>query len=456
MLRSTRRTSQRSRNHRSITKSTGVEGLERRLLMATVTQGGGVLTIRNQSGALTLAATDTNKFHVQDGAIDHGIFTITGGVLVIGTNADNAITVDMAGRSVSGGIAICAANGNDTVTFTDSVGGGSIGNVAIDTGLGNDTDNLNSTGTAALTFAGRITATDPTIAGADTLTLGNGAAPTTVGGAFATIGINNVNLEQGQNDVFGSSIGIAAGNKPALNVRQGLVGGTEVATVAASVLIIGGPLDDQIFLRGMVIGGDLAAALGESLSATPGAGNNFSLSSSAATQTVVNGNTFYSGGSKVDLVSLSGAVMNGNLSIGNGDGNDTIDLATFGANATVIGGDLAIVAGDGNITWTTIAAQIGGDVSITVGNGTNDVTFGSNSSVGGTLTWRSGSGGNTLTLLAPQVYTLDVIFGSGNDTFRVNNASAVLLGSVNGGAGTDTFDLIAGTTGPGFTQSNFP
>jgi hypothetical protein len=110
-----------------------------------------------------------------------------------------------------------------------------------------------------------------------------------------------------------------------------------------------------------------------------------------------------------------------------------VDLSTDGANAPPsVGGNLSIVAGNGDNTFQPIDAQVTGNVSITLGTGSNTVKFASDSAIGGTLTWESGNGNDNLFLAAPQVYVVNAQFGDSTNTVSLDNLAAVLAGSLKG------------------------
>ena len=67
------------------------------------------------------------------------------------------------------------------------------------------------------------------------------------------------------------------------------------------------------------------------------------------------------------------------------------------------------------------------------------------------------NGNYTLSLEGAQTYVADVVFGSGDDTFTLNNAAAVLTGLVDGGGRitANTFTQTAGTLSPTLVLANF-
>jgi hypothetical protein len=447
-----------------------VEALEGRLVPATVRFFGSNLFISPSAGepALNLVVTQpaANTFAVTDQARAAGTYGPVGTLFITGGNGADSITVDFSGRTYTGSLTANTGNGNDTFTIRSTGGAGAIlGNTFLSTGVGNATVNLNSTGTTAVTFGGLLFASAR--GGNDSVTFGNGSAVSRVGGDFFLTGYNNVQLEQGSNDTFGGNVTILLGNNPRpLLLDQGVFAGSEVATVAGSFTIVGGPRSDLVGLRGLIIGKDLNVQLGNGVGPDPFSGrlgNTFIISSSSGSTTVINGNLNYTSGSGADSIDLGSGVINGNLGINVGDGNDSITLETF-TTPTIINGNLTINAGNGNVFIGGIVgstgntALIAGNVSINLGNGNDTVSFDAGGRVGGTISYTSGNGNNHLTLAGAQTYIVNVTFGNGDDTFTLNNAAAVLTGRIDGGGRivANVFQVLAGTIGSPFTLVNFP
>jgi hypothetical protein len=201
-------------------------------------------------------------------------------------------------------------------------------------------------------------------------------------------------------------------------------------------MITGGSRSSDVFLRGLVVGGSMIVNLPGSngndvVFGTPG--NEFVVSSSAASVTTVNGNFYYTSGPGAgDTVDLRGGVMHGNVFMRLGGGTEMVLMATFGGTPTVVGGNLTVVAGNGDVTMPDNSAQIGGTASFFLGNGNDSLSF-------------SGA----------QTNRVNALFGNGDDTFTLNNAAAVLTGQVVGGSGANVFDQLAGTIGSPFRLVNF-
>ena len=449
-----------------------LEQLEQRWVPATVQFFSGYLIIKPSSGeaalTLTVKQTAANTFAVTDSGKALGTYAGVGNLLITGGNGSDSVTVDLNGLSYAGNIpSINTGNGNDTINITNGSGtAASIrGNVTILPGLGNDSVSLSSASAGVLRVGGTVQVFDA--AGNDSFTFGNGSASTTVGGDLSIQGTNNVQIDQGSNDMVGGNINVNQGTHGGhLLLQQGLVSGTEVLTVGRSFNISSSQLSADVFTRGMNLGGNLNVNLGNGVGpdvAFGQAGNFLGLSSSPSTTTVINGNFNYTSGSGNDSLDLGSGVVNGNVGITVGDGNDNISLETF-TTPTIIGGNLTINAGNGNDLLGPLAgdggnqALIGGNAVFNLGNGNDTASFDAGSSLGGTLLWHSGNGNDSLSLAGAQTYNVNVVFGNGDDTFTLNNAAAVLTGLVDGGGHitANVFNPVAGTIGSPFTQLNFP
>lgn len=424
--------------------------LEARCVPATINVVNGELRIKDLAGGtgLTVAATATSgQFDVTDNGVTTPV-TGVGRISIKGTKGDDKVTIALGANSFGGGVRADLGGGLDTFDVTGA-GGTLAGDLIVKSGLGNDTVNINANGTGALKIGGRVDVKDP--AGTNTFVFGNGAGVTSVGGDLSAVGFGTVQIDQGQNDTVGGSVTISVANTVGpLVMQQGLPGGSEVLTVGRGFNIVGGRLSDTVFLRGLNLFGTLSANLGPAKeNAAPG--NRFVLSSSAASVTA-GGDLIYKGGAGPDLLDLRSGVIHGNATIRLGNGKGTVQLASFGAQTTVIGGNLTVKGGKGDIDMVNNTALIGGNVILQLGNGANSVSFDNGGSVGGTISYRGGNGGNDLLLAGAQAYRVTAKFGSGNDTVTLNNAALVLTGNINGGGGTNTLTITSGTLGEPLTR----
>jgi hypothetical protein len=450
-----------------------IDSLEDRLVPATVFFSGGSLTVSNPmigaggTTSLTLTATGANKIQVMDGTTALGTYAVTGNLTVNGSNAPDSVTVDLAGFSFTGNVTISTGNGNDTIDMTNSsaTAASVAGNVTLSSGLGNDSVSVSSASAGVLKFGSSVLIQDTQ--GNDSFTFGNGSASTTLSGNLTVNGPNNVQLGQGSNDAVGGNITVTQGTHGGhLSLEQGLISGTEVLSLGGNFNVFSNNQSADVFLRGEVLSGSLNVHLGAGMGPDPAfgqPGNFFGLSSSPSTITTINGDLNYSSGSGADSLDLGSGVVHGNMGITVGDGNVNISLETF-TSQTIINGNLTINAGNGNDLIGPLAgdggnqALIGGNVSLRLGNGDDTTSFNAGGSVGGTITYLSGNGNDSFNLAGAQAYNVNVTFGNGNDTFTLNNAAAVLTGRVDGGGQTtaDVFNPVAGTIASPFLLINFP
>jgi hypothetical protein len=408
----------------------GLELLEDRLVPANVTFVNGTLLISASQGelalALTVQQTAVNTFQVTDHATLMATFGGVSDLRITGGNGANSVAVDTNGLVYAGIVYVSTGGGNDTVTVN---GGASTGG----------------------TFAGSVSLTDA--GGNNTVTIGGAGGVTHVAGNLNVRGFNNVQWVNGSNDIYGGSVSFSAGtNANPLLLNEGVVAGSEIATVGGNVLINGGASGSTVFLRGMTVGGNMIASMAGSALAA----NEFAVSSSASSVTTVNGTLIYTAGTGLgDTVDLRSGVQNGNVLLNLQGTTENVLLASFGATPTVIGGNLTVIAGNGNVTITGNTSQITGSASFFFGNGNDTVSFDASGSLGGPLNWFSGNGNDQLILAGSQTYRVHAVFGNGNDTFTLNNAAALLTGLVQGGTGTNVFQNLAGTIGSPFQLINF-
>jgi hypothetical protein len=400
---------------------------------------------------LTVAATAVSgHFDVTDNGVTTSVTGVSS-ISITGTKKDDNVTVALGANAFGGNVRVNLGAGKNTFDVTGS-GGTLAGGLTVNGGPGDDTVGINASGAGALRIGGSVNVTDT--AGKNTFTFGNGAGVTTVGGDLSAVGFGTVQIDQGQNDVVGGSVTVSVGKSVGpLVMQQGAVGGFEVLTIGHGFNIVGSPLSDTVFLRGLALFGSLNANLGAA-NEKGGPGNKFAISSSAASVTA-GGDFIYKGGAGTDSLDLRGGVIHGNAKLDLGNGVGTVQLSSFGGQTTVIGGNLTVKAsGKGNIDITNNTAQIGGNVLYNLGNGKNTVSFDSGGSVGGAITYRGGNGGNSLLLAGAQAYQVTARFGSGNDNVTLNNAALVLTGNLNGGGGSNTLTVTSGTLGDPLTRTH--
>jgi hypothetical protein len=439
-----------------------LEALEERAVPATLRLIGDSLYISNQSATtLTLTATGTNTFTVQDGTTTLANVRVGGTINITGRTLADEVKVLMNGNTFTGNFLFNMGNGNDTIDIRTNAAAEIRGSINLITGYGDDSIALNRNGTATLTFGGQIQLTDQL--GNDTVDLGNATAPTLFLGDVSLLSANDVNVGFGQADRFGHDLTI-----------QSLQDGRSVdvffdknAQVDRHVNITGSALADRVeFFGPNTVGGTLDVSLGSGSDSIT-IGNNAPLSVNGNFNLdmgeddnfydldatfVVAGNMTIRAGEGNNLVNNINAGIGGNLRVFFGNGVNNINVATTGL---AISGQFQYSAGNGFNAVGIADAVIGGDVLIQLGNGDNVVSINDPAIIGGTYHLRTGNGNNSFivaTIAAP--VKLDVLFGSGNDTVSYF-PGVVVTGYIDGGVGANTLNDFGATFLPPYTQANF-
>jgi hypothetical protein len=420
-----------------------VEQLEQRWVPATVRFVSGYLLISPSSGEsamnLTVKQATVNSFTVTDGASGLGTYSGVANILITGANGADTVTVNLNGLAYAGNLTANTGDGNDTVNITG--GGAILGNVGLNTGFGNDSVALAATGAAGIHFGGTVQVTDLT--GANTLTVGNGAA-SSFGGDLSATGYNTVTLGNGTGAIaFGGNVTVNDGSV-SLGAKITVSNGV---TVNKALNITTGPGADTISLGNDTVTGNTQI--------NTGSGNDTVTDTGAAP--LFGGNlTISSTGSGNDSVNLSpgAGTVGGTLSVTLGDGTDTVTL-----NSTLnVNGDLRMTLGNGNDS-VTVDSLVNGNMFWSEGNGTDTITIGN--APGGVLNWTSGNGNDSVTLgdatnAAGETWNVHMQFGTGNDTLTLAGNGTVaapeaLTGFIDMGGppGGNSFDptgsLAAGT-----------
>jgi hypothetical protein len=438
-----------------------LEMLEDRTVPATVRLLGSGLYISNAVAVagttnVEVRAVANNKFEVYDNGNKIGTFNVGGTINYTGTNLADTLTVNLQGNTFTGNLFASMGNGNDTVDVTG--GGALLGGANVQTGFGNDTTNLNSTGAAAMNFGGSIQVTDQL--GTDTVNLGNAGAVTKFLGSVQLTNTNTVNAGAGAADLIGGDFTVSSvtENTPvALTVADNF-------TVNGFTTVRGGNVADTVDLG--------VATFNKNAQFLMGAGDdavNFN-----GVGLTFNGNLDVDLGGGTNAVTMSNAFsVGGSMNLRNGDGDFTVD----DFNGT-INGNFSTTFGNGAVAFDTAAtALVAGAMTYNAGNGTNNINIQNNvggalsiflghgdgnltavagtASIGGKLIFRSGNGGNLLLLASTaSLYNLDVLFGSGDDTLIYGPGISV-TGMVDGGGGTNLLIDGGATFVPPYTQANF-
>jgi hypothetical protein len=428
-----------------------LEALEDRWIPATIRLVGGSVFISNQVGTLTITPQTGTSVQISDGAT---VKVVAGSnVFVTGTNLANTVEVDLATSSYNGNMSFAMGNGDDVVNINGA--NAILGNVMVQSGLGNDSINLGQDG--ASNFGGNISLIDQR--GNDDVNFSTGGGTSKFLGSISTIGFNFVNFFD---STVGGRVTSSVGQDTALTFFSWLGG---PVNFNAGINITGGAGNDDIELDDAIIAGNANVNVGT--------GDN--LLFFAPTQT--NGNFTWTsgGGDDVIIFNPAGSTIGGNATFDLGDGDNS--LVAFDANVTIdgnlivragngnndIGGGFAgIVAGDvtfnlgsGDNTLDFAAGSIGGSLNLFLGNGNNEVNV-IDTVLSGTLRVRTGNGNNSVAVIpaAASFVNADIRFGNGNDTFTLN-ANVTLSGLVNGGNGADTFVQGGATLTPMLVLASF-
>jgi hypothetical protein len=438
-----------------------VERLEDRWVPTTIQFYDNYLLITNPTigpnnvAAVTVTETGTG-LQVSSNGSSPVVVGNVGNVLFVGSPGRNNFTFDTDGNSYNGNLIVSAGNGNDTIQIVNSgaAQGTIAGNVTLLSGDGSASVNIGANDAGPLSILGNVEVVHSI--GAATLNVGNTAAPTTIAGDFMASGpFAAVTLSPGtQADIYSGNV----------TINDTLGAGTDTVAIggAGSTVVVGGSL---------VVNGDLGSA-------------SMTLSLDGGTGLTVNGSTYLNLGNgsgnfqAADSVTFEGGF---NLNAGEGDNSVTVSANTsFNSDAAVNLGDgdnnltgldstftalgnFSLTAGNGNNGEgnPTFNAYIGGNLLLTLGNGANGgngaETITVAGAVGGTVYWRSGNGGDQLQLGngGTNNYSVNAVFGNGNDTFAINTGTGIYDGYVDGGLGTNTLNYISGTPAPTYQQYNF-
>lgn len=432
-----------------------LQQLEDRTTPAVTTRlVGGLLAIRsdNLSNTLVIAETATP-----------GQFTVTdkvglGPVKTVGTFKFANLTVTMGNghdivdlrvkTTLTGNVTVNLGNGTDVFTTENSTIGSRVnGNAFINLGLGGqrpgDTydqevqwQNTN--------LGGNLTAVGTPGSGAELLNI----EAARIGGS-----VSSTNFFQTSLGLVGDSSRAAtvARNVSVSNVQKNTdnrddtppaVGGNglnmyDQSVVNGNISYVGSNGIDRVqlpqdvndaaapvFINGNVTvngsGGDNLFAMG---TGHPGSG--------AAAN--VRGNVSYTGGAGVDRVFLdTGSTVGGSVVFSLGEGDN--EIFNGAVEDGTVNGSLTIRAGNGNNFLGDYSAllSVGGNLTVQFGNGDNFSTsfFNTFLQVGGTATYRAGTGTNSLDITNETISNLVLIFGGGDTTVMFNQSSGFFNGNV--------------------------
>ncbi len=428
---------------------------DRRCPSLTVTLVSGSLYITGvPSGATadpngpTLAVTETgtNQFRVTDGNTFLGTYNVPGNMVISLSHRPNNVDIALNSSGLQGYLQLSLGTG-DTVGPPSAIfvhGGRIGGTLTILSGNGNESFDLGAgpNGSSPLTVGGDVTVNASRSTGIglftpprDTLTLFGGS---TLAASLNTLNVDSVFLDLGS--AVNRSVTV---NDVVENTSDDVF---VLGSVGLDMTITGAPAGTFVSLQGP-IGRNLYFAHSQM-----GIGQDHVSLVSTAT---VGGSASIFTGLGDDIVELSGQVF-GSANVNMGQGNDTFE---FDGTSQVFG-NLSVTGGNGTNSVPLFQGLVDGNLSFNFGNGNNNpvtVVF----APGGLLTWRSGNGNNHLTLgTAPNSgnFNVDVTFGSGDDTFTLDNGTGVLSGRVDGGGRitANVFEQLSGTLAPTFQLINFP
>ncbi|KIC36668.1 hypothetical protein RA27_21920 [Ruegeria sp. ANG-R] len=371
---------------------------------ATLDVGGGITFADNANTTLTVAGTLNNGAGSQTaltGSSGANTVNVTGTLFATGDLGDGADTLDVSGTLDTGAGELTLGLGDDIFSITD----GTIVRGTVDGGAGADTFNTNINGVATV----------GAVKGFETLTK-TGAGTLNVTGPdasdFATVNVNAGTLD------------VASG---------GAISGVNTASVGTGAAI---DLDGGFTFTTGNDSFDVAGTL-------TGSGT-FNLDAGNDTLTLRDGadlsglTTAIDGGADTDTVVVDAA---GDLTL---DGSNLTDFEELQKNNT---GELTLTGNQGYSAGITLN---GGELTVagTLNNGAGSQTALTGSSgantvnVTGTLfaTGDLGDGADTLNVSGIlDTGADDLTLGLGDDTFSITDGT-VVRGTVDGGAGADTFN----------------
>ncbi len=442
-----------------------LEALEDRLCLS--------LTVRYLSGDLYLSGTPTgttgltingvpatpSAYTVTDGSHTLGTFNVPGSINLSLTQYQEPISIDLNGHLLGGNILMSVGLGNTTgsiqpIRIYSSTAGGRVGGSVTESGgsgneslnLGQDT-NFNDAPVSiggSVQFTARSGAAGPNNA----VVLFNGSS---VGGSLTATGATSVQVGEPSQSA-GASVGSlnvnGTGDTTELSVTiDGL------STILGNVSILGTSqftgLGDFVSVQGgSVIGGSFNANLGDNVNSWL-LGGTFQ----GAVTLTGGGGTEPGGGLPLNLIEFdfagSTGTFNGPVSATTGSGSTAVVFMA----GTVINGNMTLNFGNGNNDLggggfssfgTVFAGTVNGNISITLGNGNDTATI--QTAPTGLLSWHSGNGNDSLALsptATNSAWKVNLHFGSGADTLTlapVVGGTATISGTVDGGGGTNTFN----------------
>jgi len=411
------------------------------------------VTIRAASAATSIdtgAGNDT----INLGSATGGLGGITARVTLVGGAGTDTLNLDGSGAAADGSGILRAA---EMVGFgmTAGVGYGTVENLNLRLGSGNDTLTVENTGATTNLYAGSgsDTVNIQKISAATNLDSGAGSDTINVGsqaglGGF-NVGLGNLNgisarltvTGAGENDVLNlDDTGDGSANSGTLRsgevVGLGMFAGIGYGTLETVNIRLGSG-DDSFIVESTNLGA-----------------SNLDMGAGADTVNVlgVSGATTVSGGAGNDTINVLGA--SAALTVNGDDGNDSINIRFLGATADVnagagddtinVGGNAGpwFFTGAGNLNAITGRLTVSGDGGSDTLNldATGNVAAISGALGAAEITGLGMGGGVAYDTLE----ALDVRLGSGNDTMTVSGTASGTATAIRGEGGNDTVTVTGG------------
>jgi len=438
------------RNRRSLLQ---LEGLTERIVPAvSIRSVDGDLVIRgiHNAGTLTINVTADNQVNITDGAVNRGVYAVTGDLILNLSNRNDNVLIDFQGAfTLDGDITATMLNGNDTLTITNSGDddSGIFGSLTVDGGNGNDSLIIrNDSSQAAKTM---------TISGGVVFNGGAGVDVARINGASATESLsigNGLTLTRVNTVDVGTVVDVAISGNATINASADKlvtnsfnIGGAGQVSIAGALALTGGQGTDTVAIEDVTIV-DVIPAEDEVLEITINLDRGVNNSTFTDIEFGVNGTDAdfaYTGGTGVDNVDFVGTnTVSGDSIFTFGNGSNSLEISddtTFDADVTVSGGKM-------DDTVTLDNAIVSGLLTLTMGNGTNTFTTGNAADISGGLTYTGGSQVDTVTLANGDGLAGDVSIsvGAGADNIDISGTTTVGVTSLTVDLGidsaVDTFD----------------
>ncbi len=434
------------------------------------------LTVRYLGGNLFLSGTPTGTtgltingvapasstaYTVTDGSHTLGTFNVPGSINLNLAQYQEPISVDLAGHLLGGNILMSVGLGNTTgasqpIRIYSSVAGGRVGgSVTVTGGSGNENVNIGQDTTSAdapVRIGGSVqfTARNGAAGPSNAVVLFNGSS---IGKSLTATGVESVQVGE-PSQVAGASVGSLNVNGVADTAELSVaIDGT--STVLGNVSILGTSqftgLGDLVSVQGSAtIGGSFNANLGDNVNLWT-LGGTFN-----GPVTVIGG-----GGAEVvtplNTIILNESILgtgtsgtfNSSFTAITGSGSTEFlfpSTATGAATTAVINGNLTLNFGNGNndlgggAYGGVFAGIVNGNINITLGSGNDTATI--QTAPTGLLNWHSGNGNDSMALspaAAGMLWNVNLHFGNGNDTLNLTAPGGTIIGTADGGGGTNTF-----------------